>query len=231
MCACTDHREQNARPAPLPTHTMPIHFRSPITRLFVHFACPQILKVDDHVRFGSTTYQCLLPHAESEVFVSPSSSVMGGSSLYGIVGREASAGSKVPVVEAVEEVFSNEDLFESISSRLGAWGYLDLGCVCKAFSQNSWDHMLRLLRRTQVLPEEILRRRDETFGSALQLKFAGMPEKLLLLRKTAFALGLNANGTGGLAGVLSLLSNAYPELRGLSKAPSIKTFTASAGSN
>ena len=114
--------------------------------------------------------------------------------------------------ELRDAVFSNEDLFESISSKLGAWAYLDLGCVAKGFAQCSWVHVLRLLQRLQ--PDTLCGLVCDRFASALLRRCKSMPAKVLHVRKVAFSLGLNANGRD-LAGTLQLLSRTYPELAGL----------------
>ena len=113
-----------------------------------------------------------------------------------------------PSPELIDAVFANEDLFDAISGMLGAWAYLDLGCVCKSFAHDAWAHILRLLQR--VLPVSHV---TEGITHKLQLKHASMPAKVAHLRAVAYSLGLNANGHG-LVGTLKLLTQTWPELAG-----------------
>ena len=109
----------------------------------------------------------------------------------------------------IDAVFANEDLFEAISGMLGAWAYLDLGCVCKSFAHDAWAHILKLLQRLQAGSHV-----TESVAHQLQLKHASMPAKVAHIRAVASSLGLNANGHG-LVGTLKLLTQTWPELAGL----------------
>ena len=116
------------------------------------------------------------------------------------------ATSRVDVEEVVLDVFSDLDMFETICSSLGSFSCLSLACVCKAFSNDAWAHVLRILARVQGSCE---RERE----GRMQFKTLLMPERVLHIRSLAFGLGVNANGKN-LLGTLALLSEIYPQLRG-----------------
>jgi len=99
---------------------------------------------------------------------------------------------------------------------------LHLACVCRAFSNDAWAHILRLLTRVKGSSER------EREGRGQLRMLIGMPERVLHIRSIAFSLGVNANGLG-LLGTLSLLSQTYPQLRGGSEGEVKSAVTGGAG--
>ena len=89
---------------------------------------------------------------------------------------DSAAAKAAPSVTAID-LLSHDDTFELVANFLGAWSYLNLASVCKAFAHFVWAHVLRILDRVQTSEE-----RRESFVRNVATVYTDMPSRCAVLR-------------------------------------------------